>query len=148
MKQLLKKITAGVVSLGLIGTAVATSAMAYTKKEAYNADYNYKGNSNNLSWTYIGGPSVATTAGSNSSGNKYTRYIQVYVARRNASSNKVLQKNTSEITTKNAGTAYSVSRNQTDKSVYFQHYAKIKTDKENNVVIYTSPDYRVYQKGN
>ena len=148
MKQLLKKITAGVVSLGLIGTAVATSAMAYTKKEAYNADYNYKGNSNNLSWNYIGGPSVATTAGSNSSGYQYTRYIYTYVARRNVKSEKVLSYNSAEITTKNAGTACSVSRNRTDKSVYFRHYAKIKTDKDNNVVIYTSPDYRVYQKGN
>lgn len=144
----IKKIVTSIFALTIIGTTVTTSVMAYTKKEAYNVDYNYKGNSNNLSWNYIGGSSVATTAASNSSSNKVSRYIYVNVEKRNVSSNKVLAKNYSEITTKNAGTACSVSRNRTDKSVYFRHYAKIKTDKDNSVVIYTSPDYRVYQKGN
>lgn len=72
----IKKIVTSIFALTLIGTTVATSAMAYTKKEAYNADYNYKGNSNNLSWNYIGGPSVATTAASNSSGNQS---IKIYL---------------------------------------------------------------------
>lgn len=146
--MLLKKLTAGIVSLGLIGTVALTSALAandFTKKQAYGENYDYSGNSNNLKWNYIGND-AATTVGSNSSNNTVERYIYVYVAKKNKFSNAIITYDKGEVTTRNAGTTCTVLRNKTDKNVYFDHYSYIKTDRDNNVRIYTSPEYRVYQE--
>lgn len=147
MTKLIKKITTGIVSLGLVGSLIATSAMA-VDKEVYNENYKYRGNSKNLTWTYTGDSYSAATTGSNSSGNKYTRYIYVYVARRNAKTGALIKSSTNNVTTKNAGVSCTVSRDKTNKNIYFQHYSKIKTDSKNLEVIYQSPTYNVYQKGN
>lgn len=143
----IKKIVAGMVTLiivsSLIATSIISSAEKYTRKEAYNNAYTYSGTAEYMKWTFNGTLSGVSTSVSNSNG-KASRYFITSVGSYYATNNTEITSLSNSVTTTNAGTGVGMPREPKNKYIYYRHEAICKTDKENLQNI-ADIIYRVYQ---
>lgn len=131
--MLIRKIVSASVAVVLAAGTFVTTAFAQTYQHK-GESYSYSIKSNDMVTSVSGGQYNATTSAGISSGGN-SRYLEVAVFEKDVDTGKTLDYADDSITSKNAGTGCTISRDYDSKGVFYVHQSLIKPSADNSYTI-------------